>query len=150
MYIMNWWRLQNTFSCMMCLLTMVCTIDQSNGTVWVGITPDVSRAAKNATFKNYPRDIFCDKNHNNISSSSIKIAKAWNFVWLTTWPMKGASIWLTTFPLNEHGFAFHKSGFQDVIQSALTLYSNSLCLWGFFSCGSCALLSEGGFTFSPS
>jgi len=27
--------------------------------------------------------------------------------------MKEALNWLTTLPLNEHGFALHKSGFQD-------------------------------------
>ena len=29
--------------------------------------------------------------------------------------VRGASSWLTTLPLNEHGFALHKSAFQDVL-----------------------------------
>ena len=29
--------------------------------------------------------------------------------------VKGASNWLTTLPLNEHGFALHKSAFQDAL-----------------------------------
>ena len=29
--------------------------------------------------------------------------------------VQGASNWLTTLPLNEHGFALHKSAFQDVL-----------------------------------
>ena len=29
--------------------------------------------------------------------------------------MKGGSNWLTTLPLNEHGFALHKSAFQDAL-----------------------------------
>jgi len=29
--------------------------------------------------------------------------------------VQGASNWLTTLPLNEHGFALHKSAFQDAL-----------------------------------
>jgi len=29
--------------------------------------------------------------------------------------VKGTSSWLTTLPLNEHGFALHKCGFQDAL-----------------------------------
>ena len=29
--------------------------------------------------------------------------------------VRGASNWLTTLPLNEHGFALHKSAFQDAL-----------------------------------
>ena len=37
--------------------------------------------------------------------------------------VKGASNWLTTLPLNEHGFALHKSAFQDVLTLRIGLPS---------------------------
>ena len=47
--------------------------------------------------------------------------------------VKGASNWLTTLPLNEHGFALHKSAFQDALAlrySWLPLRTPTLCACG--------------------
>ena len=47
--------------------------------------------------------------------------------------VKGASNWLTTLPLNEHGFALHKSAFQDALALRYgwpPLRTPTLCLCG--------------------
>ena len=59
---------------------------------------------------------------------------------------KGASSWLTALPLEEHGFALHKSAFRDAMALRYSLdplpHSIALCLWPTLLGAACSLLSE--------
>ena len=59
--------------------------------------------------------------------------------------VRGASSWLTTVPLNEHGFALHKSAFQALRYGWPPLCSPSLCACGVpFSVGHVLSCPKGG------
>ena len=68
---------------------------------------------------------------------------------------KGASSWLTALPIQEHGFALHKSAFRD----ALALRYDCppplsptfiLCLWCFIFYRACSILPERGLPLTTS
>jgi len=51
--------------------------------------------------------------------------------------VRGASSLLTTLPLNEHGFALHKSASGLEIWVASSLFPFALCLWCYFFSRTC-------------